>query len=118
MNPLDPLALAGAKSKGKRPYFLEDRDVERLMTITMALAQEVSVLRERLDTVERLLDRENVVRRAAIEEFAPTKAEAEERGRMIEEFLARILRVLQQEREAVSMEDQASEEVADELARS
>lgn len=114
---LDPLALAGAKSKGKRPYFLDDKDVERLMTIVMALAQEVSVMRERMDTVERLLDKKKLLKRADIESFAPSKAEAEARGAMIQEFLARILRVLQQEREAVAMHDEASEDVAEELAK-
>ena len=51
----DPLLLAGAKAKGKRPWFLDEPDIERVMNITLALMQEVSVLRERLDTVERLL---------------------------------------------------------------
>ena len=117
MTKLDPLALAGAKPRGKRPYFLEDKDVERLMTIVMALAQEVSVMRERLDTVERLLARKKVLTRKDIETFAPTKREADERGAMTDEFLARILRVLQQEREAAAAIDQTSEEVADELAK-
>jgi hypothetical protein len=118
MTTIDPLDLAGAKSRGKRPYFLHDRDVERLMTITMALAQEISVMRERLDTVERLLEKNDVLARADIESYAPSKKEAEERGRMIQEFLARILRVIQQERESISMNDQSSEDVAEELARS
>jgi hypothetical protein len=118
MTAFDPLALSGAKARGKRPYFLEDKDVERLMTVTMALAQEVSVLRERLDTVERLLEKKKVLTQVDIEKFAPSKNEAQERGRMVQEFLARILRVLQQEREAASMGDQSSEDVADELARS
>jgi hypothetical protein len=114
---LDPLALAGAKSRGKRPYFLDDKDVERLMTITMALAQEVSVMRERMDTIERLLEKNKVLKRADIEAFAPSTKEAAERGAMIQEFLARILRVMQQEREAVAMGDEASEDVAEELAK-
>lgn len=118
MKTLDPLALAGAKPKGKRPFFLEDRDTERLMTIVMALAQEVSVMRERLDTVERLLDSKGVLRRDDIEGFAPTRAEAEERGGATQEFIARILRILQQEREALEMADQYSEEIAEELAKS
>lgn len=117
MTRLDALALAGAKPKGKRPYFLDDRDVERLMAITMALAQEVCVLRERLDTIERILEKKKALKRADIEAFAPTQSEAEERGAMIEEFLARILRVLQQEREAAASADPSSEDVAEELAR-
>jgi hypothetical protein len=113
----DPLALAGAKPKGKRPYFLECRDSERLMTIVMALAQEVAVMRERMDTVERLLAKDGVVTRDAIERFAPTREESAERGAWTQEFLARILRILQQEREALAADDLASEEVAEELAK-
>jgi hypothetical protein len=118
MTGIDPLSLAGAKAKGKRPYFLADEDAERLMTIVMALAQEVAVMRERMDTIERLLDCKGVVALSDIERFEPTKGEAEERGAWTQEFIARILRILQQEREALSMSDQYSEEVADELARS
>jgi hypothetical protein len=118
MNTLDPLALAGAKARGKRPVFFADRDVERLLNIVMAVAQEVSVLRERLDTVERLLEKNGAVTRADIEGFTPTKAEAEERGLATQEYIARILRIIQQEREAIDFDDQTSEEVADELARS
>jgi hypothetical protein len=115
---LDPLILSGAKARGKRPVFFADRDVERLLNIVMAVAQEVSVLRERLDTVERLLDKKGVVTRADIESFAPTKTEAEERGFATQEYIARILRIIQQEREAIDFDDQTSEDVADELARS
>jgi gamma-glutamyl phosphate reductase len=117
MSALDPLALAGARPKGKRPFFLEDRDTERLMTIVMAVAQELAVMRERLDTVERLLEKNGVVSRADIERFTPTKAEAAERGAWTQEYLARILRVLQQEREALDATDKSSEEVAEELAK-
>jgi hypothetical protein len=117
VNALDPLALAGARPKGKRPYFLEERDTERLMTIVMALAQEVAVMRERMDTIERLLQKNDVISRADIEKFKPSKAEAQERGAWTQEFLARILRALQQEQEALTAADATSEEVAEELAK-
>jgi hypothetical protein len=117
MSTLDPLALAGARPKGKRPWFLESRDAERLMTIVMTLAQEVSVMRERMDTIERLLEKNGRLTRADIEAFAPTKAEANERGAWTQEFLARILRVLQQEKEALEADDASSEEIAEELAK-
>ncbi len=115
---LDPLRLAGAKAKGKRPWFLNDPDVERVMNITLALMQEVAVLRERLDTIERLLERDGKVTREAIEAFAPTKVEAAERGAWMQEYIARVLRILQQDREAVERGNEASsEEVAEEFAR-
>jgi hypothetical protein len=113
----DPLLLAGAKSKGKRPQFLENRDTERLMNIVMTLAQEVAVMRERIDTIERLLEKKKTISRADIEKFAPTKAQANERGAWTQEFLARILRVVQQEQEALTAKDMTNEDFADELAR-
>lgn len=114
---LDPLALAGAKAKGKRPYFLEQPDTERVLNIVMTLAQEVAVMRERMDTIERLLEKKKTISRKDIERFAPSKAEAAERGLMMQEFIARVLRIVQQEREAIESDDQTSEAVADELAK-
>jgi predicted nucleic acid-binding Zn-ribbon protein len=114
---IDPLFLAGAKARGKRPVFFADRDVERLLNVVMALAQEVSVMRERLDTVERLLSKKGLLMRSDIDAFEPTKAEAEERNLATQEFIARILRIIQQEREAIDFGDESAEEVADELAK-
>ncbi|NRA30813.1 MAG: hypothetical protein HRU11_11200 [Parvularculaceae bacterium] len=115
---LDPLSLAGAKAKGKRPWFFDNPDTERVMNITLALMQEVAVMRERLDTVERLLERDGSVTREAIETFEPTKPEANERGAMMQEYIARCLRILQQDREAIEQPQEASsEDVAEEFAK-
>ena len=117
MSAIDPLTLAGKKSKGRRPYFL-DTDIERLTNIVLVLAQELSVVRERADTLERLLEASNVITNAQIETFTPTKQQAQERGAWTQEYLARVFRVLQQEREAATFVDEASSgDVADELAR-
>lgn len=115
---LDPLKLAGAKAKGKRPFFLDDPDLERVMNITLALIQEVAVIRERLDTVERLLERDGAVTREAIEAYTPSKPEADERGLWMQEYIARVFRILQQDREAIERGKEASsEDVAEEFAR-
>ncbi|MEM7662157.1 MAG: hypothetical protein AAF292_07895 [Pseudomonadota bacterium] len=117
MTELDPLILAGSKAKGKRPWFFDDPDVERLMNMTLALIQEVAVMRERLDTIERLLERDGKVSRAAIEAFEPSKQDADERGLWNQEYLARIFRILQQDREAIERgKEISSEDVAQELA--
>lgn len=117
MSQIDPLALAGKKSKGRRPYFL-DTDIERLTNIVLVLAQELSVVRERADTLERLLAASGIVTYEAIESFTPTKQQAHERGAWTQEYLARVFRVLQQEREAANIENEASSgDVADELAQ-
>jgi hypothetical protein len=80
----------------KRPYFLTP-EVERVLVVSMAVAQELAVARARIDTLERLLERKGVLTRAEIEAFEPSAAEATERGQWTQEYLARVLRILQQE---------------------
>jgi len=118
MNSIDPLKLAGAKPKGKRPYFFENKETERVMAITMAVAQELAVMRARMDTIERLLDDNGTISRADIENFTPGKSEAEERGAWTQEYMARILRIVQQDIEALDTKNEASsEQVGHELAQ-
>jgi gamma-glutamyl phosphate reductase len=108
----DPLSQAGAKARGKRPWFLENQDAERVLNIVMALVQETAVMRQRLDTVERLLEARGVISQGDIEAYEPTKTEAEARGAWNQEFIARILRIVQQENEAVTRPDEVSSEDA------
>jgi hypothetical protein len=116
MSVADALAGASAKPAGKRPYFLNP-ETERVLAITMAVAQELAVARTRIDTLERLLEKRGVLQRTDIETFAPTKDEAAERGAWMQEYLVRILRIVQQEGEAAaSAADLASEDLAVELA--
>ena len=109
---LDSIALAGAKAKGKRPYFFKDPDVERALSVTMAVAGELAVLRQRLDTIEELLAERGGINKADIEAFTPNAAQQEARGRWNQEYLARILRIVQQEREAVQRGAEPSSEEA------
>ncbi len=89
-------------AKGQRPAFFDDPQIDKLLAIIMALAGEVSVLRERLDTVERLLEAEGLVSRRNIETYRADAAAAVERERWRGEYLERILRVLHQERETIA----------------
>ncbi len=115
---IDPIALAGAKAKGKRPWFLENPDVERVMNINLALIQEIAVMHERMDTIERLLEAGETVSKASIDAYVPSKQAADERGLWMQEYIARIFRILQQDREALDRGDEASsEDVAEEFAK-
>lgn len=98
---VDYIAEAGRKAKGKRPQFFDNPESERLMGILMAVVEELAVTRERLDTVERLLEAAGNLDRGAIDDYHPDKAAATERGLMNQEYIARVLRILQQEREAL-----------------
>ncbi|HVY34354.1 MAG TPA: hypothetical protein VG960_08010 [Caulobacteraceae bacterium] len=111
------LEQAGRKPAGKRPYFLNP-EVERVLAITMAVAQELAVARERIDTLERLLEAKGLLSRDEIEAFAPTADQAAQRSLWSQEYIARILRIVQQEGEAITASEQGdllSEEVAVEL---
>ena len=113
------LKLASAKPAGKRPYFLTP-EVERVMAIAMAIAQELAVARIRVDTLERLLERKGVLTRAEIDAFEPAPSEATERGLWTQEYISRVLRIVQQEAEQIhagSTAELASEEVAAEISR-
>ncbi|HHL43650.1 MAG TPA: hypothetical protein ENJ42_08535 [Hellea balneolensis] len=110
MTYLDPIKLAGIKSKSRRPYFFESKEAERVMAITMAVAQELAVVRARLDTVERILEKKGIMTQDEIEKFEPDDKAAAEGGAWTQEYIARILRIVQQEAEAVEIKDEPSAE--------
>ncbi len=84
-------------AKGKRPVYFEDPQTDKVLAIVMALIGEVSVLRERLDTIERLLEAKDILAIADIEAYQPDDSVAKEREQWRAEYIARVLRVLQTE---------------------
>jgi hypothetical protein len=107
---MNHILMSANKPKGARPYFFEDKAVERVLNITMALAGEVAVMRERMDTVLR----------EEIEHFQPTDAQSEQRQQIHAELIARVLRIIQQEIEAIQQPEENNktmEEIAEILGR-
>ncbi len=84
-------------AKGKRPVYFDDPQVDKLLGITMALIGEVSVLHERLDTIERLLKNQGILLTEEIEAYKPDNEVTTEREQWRAEYLARVLRVLQED---------------------
>lgn len=119
MDPSDVVKLASAAAQGKRPYFFSQPDTDRLLSIVMALVAELAVERERLDTLERLLARNSLVRREEVEAFRPSADEARERGQWQIDYLSRVFRLLEQEAEALrrGAAQPSAESVAEELAK-
>jgi hypothetical protein len=113
--PIDWIARAGARAKGKRPDFLGDPTDERLLSMLLAVAGEVSVLKERLDTVERLLDAKGTISRADIDTYEPDRDAAYERALMTKEYLARIMRGVQQEMEAMQADEKPVADISADL---
>jgi hypothetical protein len=112
---VDYIARAGAKAKGKRPAYFEDPAIDRTLSIVMAIAGELSVLRERLDTIERMLDAKGTISRADIEAYVPDRAGGAERALLTKEYIARILRGVQQDMESLAESGPSVEALSQEL---
>jgi hypothetical protein len=89
------------KAKGKRPVFFENPESDKLLAITMALAGEVAVMRERLDTIERLLEAKGTLTTAEIEHYCPDEKVGAEREYWRTEYLERLLRIVHHELESI-----------------
>ena len=92
-------------SKGRRPYFLKDPDVDRVLAIITALVAEVSVVRERLDTAERLAEQNLPATPANIEAYEPDPEVEAARERVRSAMLDRVFRILTLERDPENAED-------------
>jgi len=84
-------------AKGKRPRYFQDPATDRLQAIVVALAADLSVTRDRLDTLERLIDSAGLLSRARIEAFAPDGAAEAERSAARSAYIARVLKPLAHE---------------------
>lgn len=114
---LDWVALSGRRAKGKRPDFFEDPALDRLYSAVFALAAEVSALRERQDTIERLLDAKGTLSRDDIESYVPDRQAGDERGLATQAYIARIMRGFQQEVEAMEGDDPPIMDIVEKLSR-
>jgi hypothetical protein len=112
---LDWMALANRKAKGKRPEFFDEPEDDRIYSILIALVGEVAVMRSRLDTIERLLDKKGTISREDIENFAPDREAGFERGALIREYILRVMRGPIQAMEALKDNEPPIEEVSKDL---
>ena len=87
-------------AKGKRPIYFENPETDKLLAMVLALAEEVSVLRDRMDTVERLAEAKGLLSSTEIETYQPNPQAASEREQRRADYIARILRVVQTDLEA------------------
>jgi len=84
-------------AKGRRPEFSGDPQVDKLVSITMNLVAELSVLRERLDTIERLAGQRGVFSSSDIEAFDITPEIDAEREKWRAAYLDRVLWAMRDE---------------------
>lgn len=99
---MPPAARIARVAKGKKPQYFSDPAIDKLLWMTLTLMEELSVTRDRLDTVERLLEQERLLARAAIDRFVPRGPAAAERGARRAAFVERVMRAVQAELEEVA----------------
>jgi len=100
-NPEAPIRLLRT-AKGKRPNYFSDPDVDRLLAIVVPLIGEVAVLRDRLDTVERLAEKHGLFAQDEIEKFDPSTDQKHARDTWREQYLDRVFRIVQSELEEIT----------------
>ena len=77
-----------------RPRYLQSQDADRAVMMILALTAEVSALRERLDTHERLAEAAKPASPAAVESFEPGVDVETERAVARRFLIDRVVRVL------------------------
>ena len=86
-------------AKGKKPIYLDERSIDNLMAMIMTLTQEISVLRDRLDTIEKLLVNKRSITLEDIETFEPDDDLIKERKDRRQMLLKRVLLPIDKELE-------------------
>lgn len=84
-------------AKGHAPKFHDDRAIDQLMAMVTALTAEVAILRERLDTHERLAERHKLYGRDEVENYQPDAAAAKDRTAARQRLLRKVYRVLKED---------------------
>lgn len=85
--------------KGHRPQVFDDPAIDQLYAAYVALATELSVAFDRIDTLERLLVERTGLSPDAIEQYTPDAAVAEARAQRRADLAARLLKPFRDFRE-------------------
>lgn len=90
-----------------------------LLSMLMAVAGELAVTRDRLDTLERLIERHGLFKREEIEAFEPDEEVQARHEAWREEYLERVLRIVHHELESRKSgeSDSGYQKVVEELTR-
>jgi hypothetical protein len=83
--------------RGKRPEFHENAAIDRLVHMVMTLASEVSTLRDRIDTMERLGSDAGWLKAGAVDAYRPPLEVRTVREKRREEYVQRLFAIMQEE---------------------
>jgi hypothetical protein len=98
----DPGKPRPRKAKGpERPVYFDHGDVDRMMSILLALIAEVASIRERLDTHEQVSAAGTLPSPEAVENYVPEAAVEEDREAWRDGYIRRLFRVITEDVEAL-----------------
>jgi len=86
-------------AKGPRPMMFEDEANDILLSMNVSLLNELIVTRQRLDAVERLLEKKGVLAQSDVEQFTPDEDAASTRDALRTEISERVMYLLLQQAE-------------------
>jgi hypothetical protein len=93
---------------GHQPVYFDDPAIDQLHAALLSMATELAVALDRIDTLERLLERHAGVTREQIEGFAPDAAIAAERAARHADLAARLLKPFRDYRESLFEQAEAA----------
>lgn len=83
-------------ARGRKPVYL-DSVTDKLLSTVLTLAGELSVTLDRLDTVERLLEKHQLIAQEEIDNFEPSESVYRLRMERRAAYIARVLKSVQDE---------------------
>jgi hypothetical protein len=83
--------------KGRRPQFFDNVEIDRLHGMMMAMATEMAVLYQRIDTMERVAAEKGVILREDLERHVADAATESERELWRQKFLDRLFYLYREE---------------------
>ena len=84
-------------AKGRKPQYFADPATDKLLWMTLTLMEELSVTRDRLDVVERLLARKRVLSPAEIDGWIADDKATSDRAARRAAFVGRMMRAAEAE---------------------
>ena len=100
------------KGDWDKAQYVEDSNVDKLLSVVVSLGAELWAVRHRQMTVEALLNKNNLVTAAAIESYQPTAAERVAWQAERDDTIERIYAVLHQTTKRVAGEPPKKDKVA------
>jgi len=97
-------------AKGKKPQYFSDPATDKLLWMTLTLMEELSVTRDRLDAVERLLSKKRLLKLDEIDRYSPDAAAAAARAARRSAYVERMMRAVHAELEAIAGRDMPKSE--------